>query len=394
MKARLTQNREADASLKRGPERSSRSAVVSLEPLAPIIVRSGRPSLGQTSADPARFPPPSTVAGCLRTAWARATGQPFGPKLAQLPVAGPLLLTRDDRVLAPKPADAMYFGHGDSAHCVRAEPRPFSDGCGADLPGDLLPVQLAEAPGGKRGDGPAWWSWRDLLGFRDGEIATFAKLCSNGWIPPPGDRRTHVTINPDTSAASAAQLFQTEGLDLDASDCSQDASAGGLRLLARCGEPLSEGLVHLGGKRRLAALAPEPEPTWPVPPPDWLRKIAAARGLCLTLLTPGVFSAGYRPAWLDASLIGNPPNAPALRLQLRAVAVDTPQVHSGWDLAKRQPRPSRKLAGPGATYWFRILDGADPETLGTLWLTSVSDLEQDRRDGFGLALPSPWTPPD
>ena len=467
------------------------SPVVSLDPLAPVIVRSGRPFDDQSGADPARFPPPSTVAGCLRTAWARETDRSFGPELAQLAVAGPLLFNpenRDEhRILAPKPADALYFGHGDAAHCMRAEPRAFEAVCGADMPDALLPVQrrsprpgqverageLPESVSGKPGSGPAWWSWADLLAFRLGEEIPstrtggtggtdeaggrgeagrtartggnggppssregghphgdvhpdtsaadadaeqtlderrfYKRLCENGWSPPPqGDRRTHVAIDPGTRAAAAGRLFQTEGLDLDAPAAGAEpeppagerrwpAAAGGLRLLARCGEALGEGLVHLGGERRLAALQPEPEDVWPSPPPGWLDRIIQAGGLSLTLLTPAIFSAGYRPGWLDldADLAGSPPAVPGLRLQLRAVAVGRWQPHSGWDLARQPrpgPRPSRKLAGAGATYWFRILDGIDPGVLETLWLASVSDGEQDRRDGFGLVLPSPWEP--
>ena len=222
------------------------------------------------------------MAGCLRTAWARETGRDFGPELAQLAVAGPLLFNpenRDEhRILAPKPADALYFGHGDAARCVRAEPRAFDSGCGADLPDALLPVQLREPVDGKPGSGPAWWSWADLLAFRLGEEIPstgtggtgrtdrtgeagrtartggnggppssreegrphgaghpdtgtadadaeqtlderrfYKRLCENGWSPPPqGDRRTHVAIDPGTRAAAAGRLFQTEGLDLDA----------------------------------------------------------------------------------------------------------------------------------------------------------------------------------
>ena len=385
---------ERGAAPVRPDERCVSSTVVSLDPLAPIIVRSARPMQGRADADPARFPPPSTTAGCLRTAWARETGRPFGPELAELAVAGPLLLTRSNRVLAPKPADALYFDHGDEAYCTRAEPRRFDAGVGADLPDDLLPVRLTESVAGKPVPGPTWWQWEDLLKFRRGESVSYRRLRENGWREPPGDRRTHVAINPDTRTADPGRLFQTEGLDLDAPDRPAGSSAGGLRLLVRCGEALGETLVHLGGKRRLAALQPEAERIWPAPPPGWLEGIGAAGGLCLTLLTPGIFSAGYRPGWLDdESLIGCPPAAPRLRLQLRAAAVDRWQPHSGWDLARRRPRATRKLAGAGATYWFRILGETDPDLLGALWLASISDLEQDRRDGFGLVLPSAWTSP-
>ena len=102
-------------------------------------------------ADPAQFPPPSTIAGCLRTAWARATGRPFGPELAQLAVDGPLLVRDDGRILAPKPSDALYFhrgaGKSSSPRCVRARPQPFRGGSGADLPEGLLPVAVDRRSG-------------------------------------------------------------------------------------------------------------------------------------------------------------------------------------------------------------------------------------------------------
>lgn len=381
-------NLEVSAAQRRKP-----SVVVSLDPLAPIIVRSGRPLEGKSDADPARFPPPSTIAGCLRTAWARETAQPFGSDLARMAVAGPLLLDRKNGILVPKPADALYFGQGGSARCVRAEPHAFESGCGADLPDGLLPVQLADPISEKPGEGPDWWLWHDLLKFRSNETVAHAQLQENGWSPPPGDRRTHVRIDAKTAAAESGQLFQTEGLDLDEPHSSKRSSGGGFRLLARCGEALGSALVHIGGKRRLAVLEPEPDEAWPSPPKGWLDSIASSGGICLTLLTPAVFSAGYRPGWLNKDLTGSPPGIPGLRLQLRAAAVERWLPHSGWDLAECRPRPSRKLAGAGAAYWFNILGNTDRGGLEALWLTCASDLEQDRRDGFGLVLPSPWKPP-
>ncbi len=202
------------------------SRILTLEPLSPVIVRTGRPMNAQTDADAARFPPPSTVAGCLRTAWALGEGRSFAAnapaekraivdELARLPVAGPLLLDPAHRVLVPKPADALYFGHRDKARCVRAAPSAFGAGCGIDLPAGLLPVRLTEDVEGKPGHGPAWWSWGDALAFRRGEPVSLCRLRRNGWTSPEGDRRTHVTIDPQTGAAATGQLFQTEGLGLD-----------------------------------------------------------------------------------------------------------------------------------------------------------------------------------
>ena len=366
------------------------SRVVALEPLAPVIVRSGRPFDGQAGPDSARFPPPSTVAGCLRTAWARETGQDFGPHLRDLAVAGPLLLDRNNQVLVPKPADARYFGSDPAASCKRAEPRSFDAGCDADLPKGLAPVQLTQPQDGKPGTGPPWWSLADLLDFRCGKDSALAELKKRGWSPGAGDRRTHVAISRERGAAEEGRLFQTEGLVLAGK--TGDAADGGLRLLARVDEPLGLALAHLGGERRLTALEPQDPSIWPAPRPGWLQAIVDVRGLSLTLVTPGNFTAGYRPGWLDEKLIGSPPAAPGLTLRLCAAATESWQPHSGWDLAAGQPRRTRKLAPAGSTYWFEILDGADEETLGSLWLANVSDERQDRLDGFGLALPSAWQP--
>lgn len=390
------------------------SRFVTLSPIDPIIVRSGRPFDGWTGVDPARVPPPSTVAGCLRTAGARAQGMTFplardrataaerGVRLAAQAVAGPLLL-RGSTLLLPKPADALYFWDKGAPRCIRAEPRPLDHGCGMDLPEGLTPVQLTEAVQGKPAPGPAWWTFQDWTDFRRGREIPHADLMRRGWSVPSGDRRTHVAIAANTQAAADGQLFQTEGLDFGPAlnrGSSSDSEPEPLRLLAKFSEPLGPALVHLGGERRLAAVAPVPDTIWPQAPEGWFEAIAKAGGLSLTLMTPGIFARGSLPGWLDDQRCGVPPAGSFEEtdtvslpwLKLAAVAVDRWQPHSGWDLARQQPRATRKLVAAGATYWFSFTTLPDLDALRALWLTSVCDDEQDRRDGFGLVLPAPWTP--
>lgn len=386
------------------------SPLVMLEPLAPLIVRSGRPFDAQAGPDAPRFPPPSTLAGCLRTAWARQQGTDFEAALLEQAVAGPLLARLDAEgrplPLAPKPADAHYFGQGTEARCLRAEPQAFADGCGADLPAGLCPVRLLEAIEEKGSQGPRWWAWEDLIAWRaDPKPALAIKpLDDRGWSPPGGDRRAHVAIDAATQASEASEagrLFQTEGLDLQPDNpwLKEKTAPAELRLIARFSQSLQAGLVHLGGERRLARLQPLPESNansgWPVIPEGWLSQIHAQGGLSLTLLTPGPFSAGYRPGWLletQDGLQGEPPVAPGVQLQLVAVALERWQPHSGWDLAKQQARATRKLVSAGATYWFKLRSDPDEAALAALWLASLCDTDRDRRDGYGLALPAPWTP--
>jgi CRISPR-associated protein Cmr3 len=77
-----------------------------------------------------------------------------------------------------------------------------------------------------------------------------------------------------------------------------------------------------------------------------------------------------------------------LRLGLVAASLPWWQNISGWDLRHRRPKDTRRAVPAGATYWFEVIEG----DASALWLQPLSDAEQDRRDGFGLALVRPWQP--
>ena len=54
-----------------------------IEPLAPLVFRSGKPFSGQSGADGANFPLPSSMAGMLRTVTADQNNQPFSDSLKE-----------------------------------------------------------------------------------------------------------------------------------------------------------------------------------------------------------------------------------------------------------------------------------------------------------------------
>ncbi len=361
-----------------------------IEPKAPLIIRSGRPFDGQAGADEARFPPPSTLAGALRTAHAESTGKPLGPELAQLAVCGPLPFCIDSRqLLVPKPADALYFWHDNKTdrRLVRAVPQALSNGDeGCGLPDGLQPVLLSEAVRSKPAGGPHWWAFDDLIAWRSANNAdpSFAKISQRGWSPQRGETRTHVGIEPHTQAGADGKLFQTTGLPFWQYDQKNDEKHSKLPneaigLLGRMQGHIDPGLITLGGERRLSALRAAEESWWPSMPADLPSRIRDAGGLTLTLLTPALFARGWRP-----------PEIPGL--QLIAAALDRWQPHSGWDLANWKPRAGRKLIPAGAVYWYHLDGSVDERTLANLWLSTLADHEQDGRDGFGLILPQPYTP--
>lgn len=376
-----------------------------IEPLAPLIIRSGRPFDGQAGVDEARFPPPSTVAGALRTAHAETVGKPLDPGLAKIRVAGPLAVRLDDAgsavsLLVPKPADALYFRSVDRsiAQVISASPMPLGSGEGTDGPAGLLPVQLTTPVVGKQASGPRWWSWDDLAAFRRGITTSLDQIQRHGWMQPADEIRTHVAIDRVTQAAETGRLFQTSGLAfMSASQGKTEFGQAKLPahrvgLIGQIEGEIGDGLISLGGERRLSAIAAARGQLWPAMPDGLPGEMRNAKGICLTLLTPALFAAGWRPAWLNQDREGAPPGIGGLKLRLRAATLERWQPHSGWDLALRRPRAGRKLVPSGAVYWFEIVEAND-DALAAFWLVPISDHEQDRRDGFGLALIHPWTPP-
>lgn len=366
-----------------------------IEPLAPLVIRTGRPFDGQAGADAARFPPPSTLAGALRTAHAEASGKPLDRALAEIPVFGPLPVKLDENgkaaLLVPKPADALYFWNADksAARLVRAAPAPLAGGEGMDLSGEMLPVQLADAAVGKPASGPRWWAWEDFNAFRNGKTPELNDIQTRGWLLPEDDTRTHVAIERDSQAAENGKLFQTAGLSFVPRQQQGQFPEGRIGLIGGIAGEIRQGVITLGGERRLSAISPVSADLWPVMPAN----MQCVKGLCLTLLTPALFAAGWRPGWLDENLTGQPPGIPGLTLRLRAAALERWQPHSGWDLVQKKPRAGRKLVAAGATYWLEVVEASD-DALKTLWLAHLSDHPQDRRDGFGLAIAHPWTPPN
>lgn len=373
-----------------------------IEPKAPLVFRSGKP-FEAGSRDGANFPWPSSLAGLLRTQVMDAQGlDPKGnaahlQQLLALEAAGPFLAECNphgalEDVWFPKPVDAvLLLNEGNNTlDYKRLAPGQYADGAGSDLPDGLAPVTFSEKTKGKPQPGPQWWPLKALLRWMQGKPVAPSDI-RDGNAPPPWqvERRTHVVIDRKTMAAKTGGLFQTEGLDFDATRHRNGWHDRRFVMLARGPAGITEGAVTFGGERRLSWLAPHHPPV-AEPPGDWANRLR--QGFALTLATPALFSDGWKPGWLDERFVGEVPGIPDLRVRLRAAALDRWQGISGWDLVKQQPRASRKAVAAGATYWFEVLEGSDVQ-LAQLWLAAISDAEQDRRDGFGIALSRPWHSP-
>jgi CRISPR-associated protein Cmr3 len=370
-----------------------------IEPMAPLVFRSGRP-FGEGSRDGANFPWPSSLAGLLRTvamdkaAWlaVELSGEQQ-QTLLNMASAGPILAQRaGDKItpLFPKPADALYLLQDEKTALFHLTPGAYPAGCGSDLPAGLAPVVLqAGAPKSKPQKGAEFWPLDKLLAWRRGEQFAFSDLPAEA-DKPLADIRSSVAINRKTFASATGKLFQIQGLDFSRARLSQGGYAEhDWLLLARFSEELANQTVTLGGERRLSWLTQAE--TDPLALPDaHARVLANSPGVAITFATPALFTGGWKPGWLNDALEGEAPGVSGLHLRLKAAAIERWQGLSGWDLKANTPKLARKAVAAGATYWFEIIGTPPAGWENALWLAPLSDALQDRRDGFGLAIPGPW----
>ncbi len=145
------------------------------------------------------------------------------------------------------------------------------------------------------------------------------------------------------------------------------------------------GLAPFGGERRLAQICEnneDKERAWPECPDEIREALTKTRYVRMVLATPALFTHGWKPGWEELG---------GVRLTLKAAAVGRRVALSGWDFQKRGPKAVRWMVPAGSVFYFEVPDNNAP-LLADQWLAPVSDDEQDRRDGYGLALWGVWNP--
>lgn len=375
-----------------------------VEPRDPLIVRDGRPfgpNPGARATSLA-FPFPSTTTGGVRTRAGLDTNGFFDvsriPQVKQIEVRGPLLVELDAEAeiaqwLAPVPDDALLLDlETPGKHkAIRRRLAPVEPALPAstNLPSDLALVGLNPPDPRKPYPGPPqFWYWsvfeRWLLGVADGEEVALATLGHGG---PEQEGRMHVSILPEAQTAVEGFLFQTRGLEFTRTLEKGPGRLGTARRLALAmvaDAVLTEGLAPLGGERRIMNWR-QSKTSLPACPQAVSDRIVQTQACRVILLTPACFDQGFRPTWLLAAQDGVKPT-------LQAVAIQRAQVVSGWNFEQDRPKPTRRLAPAGAVF-FLSLEGTETairQWVDSHWMQAVSDSEQDRRDGFGLAVLGAW----
>lgn len=382
-----------------------------IEPLDPLIARDGRPAaVGRF--DTVEFPYPSMLAGAVRTRMGCEDGAFNIPVHAlqelkeKVLVRGPILAELDDDQeirdwFAPAPRDAVLLEDSEKQIILhRLSPRLLAPGEAMDSLPDhhLLPLGFTgtEIYGKPPKDLPAFWSWStfgEWLKAPNDEVGV--DLSSLGMGRLPVETRAHLALQPGERVGIDGMLFQTAGLRfLQRGDSPMSPRRFALSVQSKGANvagrdlALTRQIAPLGGERRLARWSPASR-EWPGMPEEILERIVFNRRARLLLLTPAIFKGGALPDWNGREW----PHGGVVQAAVRAAAVDRPKVVSGWDLRKGQPKPTQRLACAGSVYFLELRGGTNADVrhwCEQTWLGCVSDDEQDRRDGFGLAVLGIW----
>lgn len=398
-----------------------------IEPLAPLVFRSGKPFGSHASATDVIFPLPSAAAGLIRATSIHQQQELFDEhltsdhkdhdyqQLLSIKSVGPFLARFDEAlqhidILVPKPADALYFEdkadnneNNDTEaniQLIRLAPKALDNDCGSDLPDGLLPVQMEKSIEGKPKSGVSYWTLEHLKQWQSGVKLDFETLQRDGITHLPVDLRTHVAIDQQSKSSKSGQLFQTASFDLNYPTVENKTIKGKsawqnsrLGFVVQSQQQLSDDTVTFGGERRLSKFLPIQalDKFYDDSAEGLLDKINTAQGFRLTFLTPCIFANGYLPTWLNqATKKGILPHTQAT-VSLKACAIDKWQPISGWDSIVWKPKAMRKAVSSGSVYWFTLDSQLSLTELEQLMMCIWSDHPQDKNDGFGSALISPWS---
>lgn len=103
----------------------------------------------------------------------------------------------------------------------------------------------------------------------------------------------------------------------------------------------------------------------------------------LYFVTNAIFEKGWLPKWIDEkTFLGEFKN---LKLRLTGCCLGKFEIHGGWDIAKKQPKPVYKVVPQASVYYFELLEETKlKDVLECFHFQNISDINKE--EGFGLVL--------
>lgn len=401
-----------------------------LSPRDGLFLKDGREwgPAGASWAHSLEWPAPSTLLGALRTACGRSAEQRDGKlwgagewkELESVTSLGASVALRRPLALSaastpvdwnarhrvwPVPADALFLNDKTGKKhkkVLRLDPTSATPGLGSDeCPAREALWRPMVEDRGKPARAPNWWSddiWTGWLSNPMDEVPWTSPSEDNpGWIDPLSGLalsrhvQIHVGIDRATGAAKDEILF---GHDvIESLDDKQHEWAIGCQFASNRDQDDPGRRATIGGDRRLAGLE---RASKLFAMPDTLAlafRNRQSNGLRLIAVTPAAFADGWLPP--DFTVQGSEyrGHLPKLadELILRACMVPRAGHVSGWDMARRQPKPTTRLVPPGSVYHFVKVNRAPfSETEARdLWLAVLGSRGGE---GFGRFVPGLWFP--
>jgi CRISPR-associated protein Cmr3 len=389
-----------------------------IEPLDVLFLRGN-----QLFGDPGSFgesliPPwPSVAAGAIRSRIladdsvdlaAFANGEKIHPELGTPALPGSFAISafhlarrgqHGVELLASPPADLYVSldGNGGKPRLSLLRAAMLHLALTSSFSLSHLPI-LAQSKREKAASG-YWLTQAGWEAYLRGELPSADELVpgSNLWQI---DTRVGVGLSSNSRSAEDGKLFSMQAVALSRRGAPSGRKGGKTDkseydvgfLVAVAGAKLpTDGLLRLGGDGRAAAID-LPQADFALPVPDY--EAICQEGRCrLVLTSPGLFPGGWN---LPGAGADNRVAIGDVRARLVSAAVPRAEIVSGWDLAKREPKPAQRVAPSGSVYWLDEMQ-ATPASLrkfveGGLWSEPCEDPAR-RAEGFNRFSLARWSKP-
>lgn len=344
-----------------------------LEPFDVLLFRDGRPLVAGWQVE-SGLPLPQTLTGTIRTwllkkadcdferfgeavrsgatpAAAAQDGQPEAVSAVfAIETRGPWLAGRDDAEpnrwspLVPMPANMVKMddkddnGRSDGEIFRRLDPLMSRDmpGWWPQFPG-LRPLWRYSTHPAKKTDG--FLSWEGLGRFLEGgELKRQDCISADDLFTI--DARTGIAIDAASRAVEEGAIYGAGYLALRSNVAFYAEIVDPKNVLDSLGVHQTRGeIVRFGGDGRRSRMTTVPAVQWPSAAPT------DGRGVAMLLTTPCPVDPNVAAdnVWLPAPL----------RENLISAAVPGYRAFSGWDLARRGPKPSRFAVEAGAVFFLK-----------------------------------------
>jgi CRISPR-associated protein Cmr3 len=380
---------------------SSSSASLFIEPLDVLILRGNKLFADAGSHGEALMPPwPSVAAGALRSrmlidagidpatfAAGRASIEPeLSAALGSVAHPGSFRIAhfglarrtgKDEypvfEPLLPLPADISVDEHD---HATSLQPTRLHAALASSNPLPLSPTLLQPAAGKPKGG--LWLTAAGIAAWQRGEALTAAK---QHWIATAElwslDSRLGIALTAGRNTAAEGQLYTSEAVALKPGVGFIAHVAGADGLVPQ------GGLLRFGGDGHAASLR---ACTAPLPCAD-VGALTSAGRFRLLLTSPGILAEGWR---LPGTAADGRWHFHGASARLASAALPRLETLSGWDVARRQPKPAVRAAPAGSVYWLDDFQG-DPAALDVLANEGLAlDDKARRAEGFNNCLLAAW----